>query len=537
MRLNTIPLYSFVLFSMFAHANEGLGPIPIGQSINLIVQSSGKCMDTHSSSLASGAQLVQNDCTKTRSQQWKLVPVGSNQYQIKGASNGLCIDVGGASVSNTALIRQSACTNGPRNQYWTLTQLASGSYEIVGVNSNKCLTDYNFSVTNDSKIVQWTCNGRSAEAWRLVPASTPTPTPTPTPSPKPSPTPSPVPTLHFSTTASWTAPPSPHDPNDPASSLWNFNGYTYFVWIDQNLHPIVDKRKDGILVEQGLIDPNGYKVNANAHGRFSIGIDRNGYIHVIGDMHNYTGASGDGTYPTYQNKQVLYWKSNVAESVSQGFTFVGDRGSTTALNAEGWITACARFFTDNNGELYYTSSIHSVNTAHSGKVGVGLFKYNLKPQTWTTIGGLPDNIDNGAARFTSFFWEVGGWGGGTNWFQNFHPRFTFDALNQMHFTVSVNTNSAIQGANRVVYARSEDGGFTWRKANGSVIPGLPLRAADGTPNEADIVASDVTQESTGYFSPTVDVIADRNGKPGVGVTQIWRTWDGSHDDWYIPVLR
>lgn len=337
----------------------------------------------------------------------------------------------------------------------------------------------------------------------------------------------------------WITTPSPHDPNDPASSLWNYNGYTYYVWIDEKLRPTVDKRQDGALIEQAPIDLNGYTVNPDAHGRFSLGIDQQGYLHVIGDMHNYTGYLGDSTHPLYKNKQVLYWRSKAPESVSKGFLFAGERpkdpklNPSTTLNAEGWISACARFFTDNQGELYYSSSVHAIVTGQSGKVGVGLFKYNVKDQTWTTIGGLPDrNIDPPAIRFPVFFWEVGGFGGGSNWFQNLQPYFCFDAKNTLHFTVSINTDCKTDGANCVVYACSLDGGVTWKRADGSLISGFPLRASDGQANRASIVASDPAKEKDGYFGPSVAVIADRNSVPGVQANGIWRTWNGSQ--WVTP---
>jgi hypothetical protein len=349
--------------------------------------------------------------------------------------------------------------------------------------------------------------------------------------PTPTPTPTAVPTnivpLVFKSTLQWQVPYSPHDPNDPATPLWNYKGYTYFVWIDQDLHPVVHKVKNGVLIEKSYLSNNGYMVNPDAHGRFSMGIDRQGYIHIIGDMHNYTGYKGDTTFAAYKDKQVLYWKSNAPENVAQGFTFAGDRNSSTALDGSGWITACAYFFTDNNGELYYTSSVHAIETGGPGKVGVGLYKYSTQTKSWTNIGAMADKtLDPSVERHKVFFWEKSGFGGGTNWFQNFHPRFVFDQYNTMHFVVSANNNPAVPGADRVIYAQSSDGAH-WKKANGQAIAGLPIRAADQQPNQGDIVASDVRQEANGYFSPTVSVIVDRNGKIGVGVNQIWRTWNGS----------
>jgi len=374
----------------------------------------------------------------------------------------------------------------------------------------------------------------------------PSPSPRPSPSPSSSPRPRPEPT--FKTTVEWEIPSSPHAPNDPNTPLWTYKGNTYFIWVDQNRRPTVEKRRDGVLVEKALLDPNGYQCSPDGHYRYSMGIDRNGYLHIIGDMHNYTeGGTSSRTYPTYLHKKVLYWKSNRSESVSRGFTFAGEK--ETALPGDGWISATARFFTDNDGELFYSSSIHAIESGVSGKVGVGLYKYNLQRGTWTAIGALADNIAPGAKRSPVFFWEQSGWGGGVNWFQHFQPSFKFDRWNHLHFAVTVHSDSFfVKGANRIVYARSDDGGVHWKKANGRSIPGFPIRAKDGTANQGDIVAdaSDIDLDvrnpngKYNYFGPTVGVVADKNGKPGVGVhevyspdsgndttQQVWRTWDGT----------
>jgi hypothetical protein len=350
------------------------------------------------------------------------------------------------------------------------------------------------------------------------------------------------PLVAFQTTSQWEVNGSVHDPNEPATPLWNYNGYTYFVWLDSSGHPYVDKRKNGVLIEQSLVGPANYVADFDAHGRFSIGIDLHGYIHVIGDMHNYTGAA---TGSVIENKQIRYWRSNQPESVAKGFTFAGDFGSTTSLDGSGWIAACAHFFSDRHGELYYTSSVHAMESAQSGKVGVGLYKYNVQLGTWTNLGGLPDNIVPSVARHAVLLWENGGFGGASNWFQNLQPMFKFDRNNLLHFVVTINTSANyLNGANRVIYARSADGGRTWTWANGKVIPGLPIRAADGTANLGDVVATTATidvpggQDYSKYFGALTSISLDRTGVVSVGTTDsyhlgstssytfVLRNWDG-----------
>lgn len=112
------------------------------------------------------------------------------------------------------------------------------------------------------------------------------------------------------------------------------------------------------------------------------------------------------------------------------------------------------------------------------------------------------------------------------WFQNYQPTFRFDASNVLQFAVSSVTDGNSYGANRLIYANSPDGGNTWKKANGSDIPGLPIRGSDGQPNEGDVVAS-ITTTSSNYFDPNVGVTRDKNGTIGVSSNQVWRTWQNN----------
>jgi hypothetical protein len=75
---------------------------------------------------------------------------------------------------------------------------------------------------------------------------------------------------------------------------------------------------------------------------------------------------------------------------------------------------------------------------------------------------------------------------------------------------------------RMLYACSDDGGKTWRRADGSSIPGLPLRGEDGEANQADVVF-----DGGGGISR---VIADLNGTPALNTGHSYvgsYVWDGS----------
>jgi hypothetical protein len=65
------------------------------------------------------------------------------------------------------------------------------------------------------------------------------------------------------------------DSGDPTTPLWNYHGYIYVVYVDTSGHVIVERRKNGQTIESATLGPD-YVVDQNAHGRFSMGIDKNG---------------------------------------------------------------------------------------------------------------------------------------------------------------------------------------------------------------------------------------------------------------------
>lgn len=323
----------------------------------------------------------------------------------------------------------------------------------------------------------------------------------------------------------WQTPSAGFLTDDPFTPICHFNNNTYTVWVDGKFRPWVTKISNGKVTTSPLDANPDYLAQADGHHRFSIGVDPAGFLHITGDMHNYgvDTASVITPYPLrYQKQQILYWKSNAPDSIAAGFTFAGGLNSASAIPGTGWLLG--KFFNDNNGELYYTSQIHAIEGGHlPGEMGVGLYKYNTKNATWSALGGLPEKIRSGT-YYTTFFWENSGQAPLT-WFQNLQPSFTFDKSNRMHFALTINSNINLAGANRLMYAMSDDGGVTWKKVNGTRIPGLPLRAADKTLNQATLVAD---SGNASFFSPQVSVIADLNGKPGISVDNVWRTWDGSN---------
>jgi hypothetical protein len=327
-------------------------------------------------------------------------------------------------------------------------------------------------------------------------------------------------TVEFQTPSS----PSGFTSAEPYSAVWHYKNSTYFVWIDAAYRAWVTQVTNGVATTVPIDTGTDYTVQPDGHHRFSLGVDSSGYIHVTGDMHQYINQTTGviNPYPVrYQKQTILYWKSNKPEDITGGFSFAGGLNASTAIPGGGWMLG--RFFADNNGVLYYSSSVHAYESStNKGQIAVGLYRYNVTKNTWTAIGGIaPVTQPNMYNVFPVFYWELSGLNG---WFQNYEASFKFDSTNRLHFALTANTNSNAFGANRILYAVSADGGTTWKKANGATITGFPLRGIDGLPATADVVADN---EVAPGFGASPGVATDKNGTVGVSVDTVWRTWNGS----------
>jgi regulation of enolase protein 1 (concanavalin A-like superfamily) len=322
--------------------------------------------------------------------------------------------------------------------------------------------------------------------------------------------------------------------SQPWNAVWHQNNNTYFVWVDKNFRPWVTQIANGKTVTTVPVDTGtDYAAQPDGHHRFSIGVDTDGYIHVTGDMHNYyDGTTGViNPYPLrYQKQKILYWKSNNPNNVNGGFSFAGGLNSSTAIPGGGWMMG--RFFADNNGVLYYSSSVHAYESGTNvGLEAVGLYTYSTTTKTWKSIGGLANNGGQPSTShlFPVFYWELAGLAP-NGWFQNYEASFKFDTANRLHFTVVAISKSTENGANRVMYAFSDDGGNSWKKANGNIIPSLPIRGIDTEASVGDVVLDIGT--TTNYLSAPVGLIVDKYGQQGVSISDtnhafnIWHSWNG-----------
>lgn len=318
-----------------------------------------------------------------------------------------------------------------------------------------------------------------------------------------------------------------NDPSDPFTPLVRFNNTTYMVYVDTTFRPYVIQNNSNGLIKVPLDSNPDYTAFPDGHHRFSMGIDENGYLHITGDMHFYPGLPGNYLPARYVNQTILYWVSNAPYDVTQGFTFRGGSNASTAIPGQGFVTG--RFFNDKSNRLYYSTmcqAYYAYNANLKAQLGVGLFSYNSETKTWTAIGNNTPPYKGSEdptyiQYFKIFYWEYAGLNGS---FQNYQPGFTFDNNDVLHFTVAGIMDFSPALVTRLFYAKSPDYGKTWYKANGKLIPGLPLRGVDSEPNCADVVFDN--KGVGGSIGVTTFVVADAQSNPMVSTNLVWyqNTW-------------
>ena len=321
---------------------------------------------------------------------------------------------------------------------------------------------------------------------------------------------------------------APINPLNAVHPLWtpvqHYRGKTFVVVPDVKLRPMVTEIDDtsGKVTTVPLDPGPDYLASTDGHNRFTMGIDKDGYLHIAGDMHGY--AIWASTYvERYQYQNMMYWRSNKALDVTGGFTFSGGATSTTAPPGDEW-GGDSRFFNDRNGELFFSARMRAFTGGSlSGSepfISYGIYRYSTSTGRWTALGGkvTPAQAPGAGKFMTILYWEH------TTSFEAFQSAPRFDDRNRLHFAIAGNTaGTAGQG---LIYACSDDGGDTWKKASGARIPGLPIRGKDGDPNQGDLI---VRSTKVAQQSP---LCVDKDGRVAVHGDGTWRTWDGTA---WVPI--
>jgi len=335
--------------------------------------------------------------------------------------------------------------------------------------------------------------------------------------------------------AEFTAPSFDNAGDNSYTPVWSFNGSTYFVWIDSDWRPWVAKITNGTQ-EVVPLDPNpDYQAcGSDGHHKFSMGIDKDGYIHITGDMHGYPGASTHMP-ERYQDNIIMYWVSNSPENISDGFTYVGDDADRAM---EGHSFTYGAFYADKFGELYYRTRVRAVLTdppSHfPGEMGVGIYKYNTQTKSWTARGAKAPISKSGAEFYNVVTW--GSTGEHDGWYQGYRGTMRFDDNNRLHYAEPI-TGVVNKEPTHILYAYSDDGGITFKRADGSAVA-LPMTSAAGD-NQPSV--ADSYQNSSGVLGGHdlhAGVFVDANNTPAVTFKRNegdknagFRYWNSESSSW------
>jgi len=325
-------------------------------------------------------------------------------------------------------------------------------------------------------------------------------------------------------------------PENTYQHIFTWRGNTYFVWVDTESRPMIGKLNAAGEVSTAFLEDEDYRIRADGHHKFTIAVDTAGYIHVLGDMHNMQPAQADADYLSrFSGAQNMYWVSDAPESIS-GFSFVGN----TERAIPGWGLSYVSLRADQDGVLYAKARVQVHQAGHySGQMGFGLYRYDISSQRWEALGGLPPDHTEPAygylmeSEYPVLFWEDNGMFDGDqglrSWYQGFITGFAFDFNNHLHAAVTINNDNLHPASTHVLYARSNDGGEHFTRADNSAIEALPIRAEAG-PSQGDVVAS-YAEAAFDDFGSFADPMFDRDGTPLVHWLDRYRYWDRQQQSW------
>lgn len=246
---------------------------------------------------------------------------------------------------------------------------------------------------------------------------------------------------------------------------------------------LVARRSPGGEVTEAQL---GDRLEPDAASLPSLGIDRAGHVHVVWNV-----ALDPWSYVVSERPDDLGALVALGGSVSRdqprglpgGDRAQWDRGVLQDGKRSGESIADPAFITLPDGELLLTF-IHRVEFTSSdpGDLARGLARYDVSTRRWRMLGGA--RYDHGT---TTLIWDRKGRFDGQRTVagQSYSADFTPDRRGALHLSWSVEDGGTDEDrrAPWLLYARSEDGGESWRKADGKAIESLPLSSEN-----ADVIA-------------------------------------------------
>ncbi|MEH0416218.1 RICIN domain-containing protein [Streptomyces sp. B21-083] len=123
----------------------------------------GKCLDVGGQ--ANGSVVQQYTCNGTVNQQWSLRSTGGGYFQLVVASSGRCMEVVNSDQSNNAVVQIVDCNGGYNQQWATQTSTHAGWPRLAARHSGKCLQPLNENTGDRTQQVQFDCYTAWSQEW------------------------------------------------------------------------------------------------------------------------------------------------------------------------------------------------------------------------------------------------------------------------------------------------------------------------------------------------------------------------------------
>lgn len=322
----------------------------------------------------------------------------------------------------------------------------------------------------------------------------------------------------------------------PLSPIWTHEGTVYDAYIDPERRLVLDRKRPSGETDSAVVFE---VVRRDNHNGPSIAVDRSGYIHVTGDMHN--GSEGRCWWN--------YWVSDRPGDISS-FTYRGGKAWGETWIPSNMITYVL-FRPDNGGNLYvsYRGRVTMDMGQHGNRAVMMARHMGDKPGPWEGLGVPSPNNKGAVWPATCIGWEPyskpGKVGGEPIYYQTHRGHFWFDARNRLHLAwvvygpgarnqgVTANVGS---GATHILYARSDDGGKTWQGPDDRPLE-LPIGLDNGhvvlSRNPGDLTSTcflTVTQDGR----PVITYVL--GGRPMVGENYmvVWQKSGGWSEPMRLP---
>lgn len=320
------------------------------------------------------------------------------------------------------------------------------------------------------------------------------------------------------------------------SPIVSHDGKIYTAYINPKLETVVAQKKDQVWsqrVVSSITQPDTW------HNAPSIAVDSQGFIHVVYNMH-----SNPWQYSVSKNPEnISEWEFRGQYAGTNPGKGVPSQAGCSGNCYDEWMGEGVAdipgnqitypFLTkDRNGVLYisFREAYNCSNSDYfSREWSGGLAKYDVDTKTWERLAGMRP-----FAHDPNYVPAAGG------------MHFFFDPQNRVHvswvwgrhYSSSDGSNAFFNNPNYPSYAYSDDGGETFRKADGVILT-IPLSKN----SSEQIISSDwINPNNNGFFFGYTIVSAMPDGTPYVYIwpkttsSEVDRAWikHDSTNGWTKP---